>query len=69
MTFGDRLYYARRKKKISQTEMGKMVGVCRQAISKYENNESAPTWHIIVKIAEILEISLDYLAWGDKNEV
>lgn len=61
MLFGDRLAEIRRKKKISQDELAKKIGVHAPVIGRYERGEVKPSIEVAVKIAEALNVSLDYL--------
>ena len=61
----DRLLTSRRAKKLSQSELGEKVGVSRETIGKYERGEGSPSLEIACKIADILEVSLYYLAGKD----
>jgi len=61
MLFGERLLSTRKKKKISQEELAKMVGVHAPVIGRYEREEVKPSIEIATNIAEALEVSLDYL--------
>ena len=61
MLFGERLLSTRKKKKISQDELAKMIGVHAPIIGRYEREEVKPSVEIATKIAEALEVSLDYL--------
>ena len=58
---GERLKSARCAKNISQETMALKLNVVRQTISKWEKGLSAPDAHMIVKIAEILDLSLSEL--------
>mgnify|MGYP003292708470 CR=1 FL=1 len=49
----------REKKGLSQTELGKKVGLKQVTISQYENGTRKPNLTIAKKIADTLEISLD----------
>jgi len=61
MLFGERLLSTRKKKKISQDELAKKIGVHAPIIGRYEREEVKPSIEIATKIAEALEVSLDYL--------
>ena len=52
---------ARIKKKIKQQELAKMVGISREYLRHIENDEANPTRSIMIKIAEILECSVQEL--------
>jgi len=61
MLFGERLLSTRKKKKISQDELAKQIGVHAPVIGRYERDEVKPSIETAFKIAEALEVSLDYL--------
>ena len=61
MLFGERLLSIRKKKKISQDELAKKIGAHAPIIGRYEREEVKPSIEIATKIAEALEVSLDYL--------
>ena len=42
MKFGDNLLKARKKKGLSQEELGEKIGVTRQTISNWELGETSP---------------------------
>ena len=52
---------ARIKKKIKQQELAEMVGISREYLWKIENDAANPTKTIMIKIAEILECSVQEL--------
>ena len=51
----------RDKKGISQTELADKCGVSRVMIGKYERGEAIPSVDAAKKIADALEVSLDFL--------
>ena len=61
MLFGERLLNTRKKKKISQDELAKTIGVHAPIIGRYERGEVKPSIEMAAKIAEALKVSLDYL--------
>ncbi len=65
MNFGERLYELRKEKNLSQGDLAGMLGVSRQSVSKWENNNSVPDLEKIVKLSEIFGVSTDSLV---KNE-
>lgn len=58
---GDRLKWAREKMGLTQPELEKLLDLGKGAVSRYENNVSAPTADSLKRIAAYLEISSDYL--------
>ncbi|MBW2963141.1 helix-turn-helix domain-containing protein [Mesonia aestuariivivens] len=61
MSFGENVATARKKKKLSQSELAKEVGTIAVTIGRYERNEIKPSIDIATKIADALDVSLDYL--------
>lgn len=69
MTFGERLTQVRKRKGLSQAEVGKKIGINGDAYGRYERNEVKPTIEMAVKIAQALEVSLDYLTGNSDVEL
>jgi transcriptional regulator with XRE-family HTH domain len=69
MTFGERLTQVRKRKKLSQAEVGKLIGINGDAYGRYERNEVRPTIEMAVKIAKALEVSLDFLTGNSDIEL
>ena len=57
--FGDNLYTLRKQRGLSQDEFAEKMGVSRQAISKWERNESYPDTENLIAIAKFFGISID----------
>ncbi len=51
----------RKKKGISQEEMAVKLNVVRQTVSKWENGLSVPDADVLIRIAELLEVSVSQL--------
>jgi transcriptional regulator with XRE-family HTH domain len=67
MNIGDKITALRKQKELSQTDLGKAAGVSREIIGRYERNEVLPSIEVAAKIADVLEVSLDYLAGNSKK--
>lgn len=61
LPFGERLIQIRKKKKLSQAEVGKLLDIDGDAYGRYERNEVKPSIDMAAKIAYALNVSLDYL--------
>jgi transcriptional regulator with XRE-family HTH domain len=60
--FGERLYKTRKARGISQTELGKRIGISQRMISHYEGSPpDAPPVSTISKMAEVLKVTVSYL--------
>ena len=56
----------RTNKSISQGQLAQTLGVSRQAISKWENDQSSPDTIHLIQLADILDTEVEYLATGRK---
>lgn len=71
MNMADRIQYLRKAKGISQEELAEKVGVSRQAVSKWESEQSMPDLEKIIAMSDFFEVTTDYLLKGiepAKNE-
>jgi transcriptional regulator with XRE-family HTH domain len=59
--FGKRLKQLREEKKMTQEELGKALGITRNAISGYENGTREPDIEKLIVLSDIFECTLDYL--------
>lgn len=64
MTIGERISALRKEQGISQGELAVSLGVSRQAISKWENDQTSPDTLNLIRLAQILDTELEYLATG-----
>ena len=69
MLVPENLIQARRKKKLSQRELGEMIGVSGAIIGLYEKGTRSPRPPILQKLAEALDVEADWLkAEADPSE-
>ncbi len=61
MTLGERIKECRLNAKLSQEKVAELVGVSRQAVTKWESNQSAPNTENLFKLAEIFGTTVDLL--------
>jgi transcriptional regulator with XRE-family HTH domain len=66
MSFGKRLTEVRKNKNLSQEDLAKHLGTKSPVIGRYERDEMKPSIDTANKLAEFLEVSLDYLT-GNTN--
>jgi len=59
--FAKRLKILRTEKKWSQAELAEKIGIGTHVISRYENGKIMPAAEKIMRIAEIFDVSCDYL--------
>ena len=68
MNIGERITALRKEKSISQAELASMLGVFRQAVSKWEQGASSPDTAKLIQLAELLGTDVEYLATGISPE-
>ena len=61
MSLGEKLYKLRTEKNITQSDVASALGVSRQAVSKWETDESLPDLDKLVKLADLYEVTTDFL--------
>ena len=59
--FCKRLIEERKNAKITQVKMAQMIGISQPSYIRYENGTSEPNLTNLIKISDILEVSVDYL--------
>jgi transcriptional regulator with XRE-family HTH domain len=59
--FPEKLKRARVLKGLTQGQLARKIGADTQRISKYERGVAAPTTAILIKLAEALDVTTDYL--------
>lgn len=59
--FGNRLMTLRKVKGLSQEDLGNLVGVSRQTVSKWESDQTTPEMDKLVSLSDVFQISLDEL--------
>mgnify|MGYP001037690294 FL=1 len=64
MTIADRIQHLRKAKGISQEELADQIGVSRQAVSKWESEQSNPDLEKVILLSEYFEVTTDYLLKG-----
>jgi transcriptional regulator with XRE-family HTH domain len=61
VTFGDRLRLLRESENLSQKELGNILNIPSQNISKYELNKRQPDFDTLKRIATHFNVSIDFL--------
>lgn len=65
LAIGERIKQPRKEQKWSQGDLAAKVGGDAGQISRYENGHIAPSADAIVRLAEALDVSCDYLLLDD----
>ena len=61
MALGERIKTCRQSAGLSQEKVAELVGVSRQAVTKWETGQSAPSTENLFRLAEILGTTVDFL--------
>ena len=59
--FNKRLLELRKTRKWSQPELAKKIGTSGPIIGRYERSEITPSIEVAMKLAEVFDVTLDYL--------
>lgn len=59
--FGERLKELRKRIGLTQTELGKKIGVSSSAIGMYEQGKREPDNHTLLKLCDLFGVTTDYL--------
>jgi transcriptional regulator with XRE-family HTH domain len=61
MTFGEKIIALRKQLKWSQDDLAKKIGTSAPIIGRYEREEINPSIDVAAKIADALNVTVDYL--------
>jgi transcriptional regulator with XRE-family HTH domain len=67
--FSRRLQELRLQKGLSQQQLGGFFNAPKQTVHSWEKGQAAPTMLKLCELADILEVSLDYLVGRSDNPV
>lgn len=67
MSFGDRIIELRKAAGLSQYALSQAMEVSRQAVSKWETDQASPDVMHLIRLAEVLDTDVEYLATGRKT--
>ncbi len=67
MTIGERIAKCRKEKNLSQEYIAELLDVSRQAVSKWETNQTEPDTGNLIQLARVFGVSVEYLANGEEE--
>ena len=67
MEFSERLKELRKQAKLTQVELAGKLGIVQSSYADWERGKKKPTQENLVKIAQVLNVSIDYLV-GNSEE-
>ena len=64
MSIGNRISELRKKKGYTQEYIAEQLGVSRQAVSKWEQDQTCPDTKNLITLSDLLESTVEYLTTG-----
>ena len=68
MDLAERLQELRKTAGYSQEQVAELLGLSRQAISKWESGQNMPEIEKLLLLSEIFNVSINFLIKNDENE-
>lgn len=68
MTLGDKLAKLRKEHNYTQEQLAELLGVSRQAISKWESNAAYPETEKLIRLGRLYKCSMDYLLMDEVEQ-
>ncbi|ALO13833.1 HTH-type transcriptional regulator SinR [Salinivirga cyanobacteriivorans] len=66
LDIGNKIIQLRKQHNLSQSDLAKKIGASRTIVGNYERNTNTPSIEILVKIAKVFNVSVDYLVGEGK---
>lgn len=61
MTLNENIKQLRLARNLSQVDLAKALGVTKQSISNWENNNIQPSIDMLIRLAQFFSVSTDYM--------
>lgn len=61
ISFGEMIRLRRKELKLTQYELADLLGVSKQAVSRYERNQAEPGFTTLIKMAELFSVDVNFL--------
>lgn len=62
----ERIKELRLLNKLNQVQLSELIGVTKQTVSNWENNNIQPSIDMLIKLSEVFNVSTDYLLGKEK---
>ena len=69
MNYGGKIARLRKKNNMTQAELGEVLNVTYQAVSKWERGESQPDFDTLSKISKLFKVPISYFEDGAEEEI
>lgn len=67
MSIGERIIELRKLSGLTQTDLSNALSVSRQAVSKWETDQSNPDAANLIRLADLLDTDIEYLTTGRRS--
>lgn len=67
MSIGERISELRKEQNLSQGQLAEALDISRQAVSKWENDQSSPDSLNLIRLSEVLDTDIEYLTTGRRT--
>ncbi|HEY9050191.1 MAG TPA: helix-turn-helix transcriptional regulator [Gammaproteobacteria bacterium] len=68
MTLGERIKRLRQERNWFQAQLAQRLSVHQKQVSGYERNVHVPSVEVLIRLAELLDVSLNYLAFENRED-
>ena len=68
MTLNENIRQLRLARNLSQVDLAKVLGVTKQSISNWQNNNIQPSIDMLIRLAQFFSVSTDYLLGLDRQK-
>lgn len=65
---GNNIQKFRKERNMTQDQLAEELNVTRQAVSNWETNKTQPDIETLEKLAEVLEVSVEELIYGEQKK-
>ncbi len=69
INFGKNLTSIRKERQLTQLELADMLDVQPRMVGRWEQGTAKPQFDYIIQLAQVLEVSLDYLLLGKEGQI
>ena len=68
MTLNENIKQLRQSKNLSQVDLARALGVTKQSISNWENNNIQPSIDMLIRLAQFFSVSTDFMLGLDHRK-
>ena len=68
MTLNENIKQLRLARNLSQVDLAKKLGVTKQSISNWENNNIQPSIDMLIRLSNYFSVSTDYMLWLEERK-